>query len=330
MREERVEARLVDHDVEDRAAAGGNADGLDAGLEPGHVLVDPGPVEDRADDVEVGVEARAGRDNPEADGLAGVGRERMGDVLARVSVPGHPVRHDRVRLQGVVGRRLLEPRAVQVPLARDEHVLAIGRRQRLVGGLDDDGAVHAVGDVRQHRLRPAVVHEHAGIGRLEGVGDRLAGGDVPEGLVGRDPGRVEVDRVRNRPAVRERDPHLLTLADVDRGAGRAALKAPGAVLDAGRDLHDDVLQRQLDVDDVSLGNGRKLGRERLAGRNELVRILGRLAGVAHEAVDVGGRSRRVRGRPARVLRGRLGVVLRLAGDVRRDHGGGRPDQRGEA
>ena len=83
MREEGVEARLVDHDVEDRAAAGGNADGLDAGLELGHVLVDPGPVEDRADDVEVGVEARAGRD-PEADGLAGVGRERMGDVLARV------------------------------------------------------------------------------------------------------------------------------------------------------------------------------------------------------------------------------------------------------
>ena len=62
--DEGVEALVLDLHVEDRAAAGRHADGLDAALEPRQVLVHPRAVEDRADDVEVDVQARARRRRP--------------------------------------------------------------------------------------------------------------------------------------------------------------------------------------------------------------------------------------------------------------------------
>src|SRR5262249_3728498 len=74
MADERVEARLVDLDVENAAAAGRHECRLDVALVVRHVRVHPRAVEDRADDVKVGVEARAGIDHPKADGLAGARR----------------------------------------------------------------------------------------------------------------------------------------------------------------------------------------------------------------------------------------------------------------
>ena len=60
--DERVEALVVDLDVEDAAAARGHDDRLHAALgRAGHVAVHPGAVEDRADDVEVRCRASARR-----------------------------------------------------------------------------------------------------------------------------------------------------------------------------------------------------------------------------------------------------------------------------
>ena len=92
----------------------------------------------------------------------------------------------------------------------------VGLRQRR-RRVDDDRAVHAVRDVREHRLRAAVVHEDAGVARLEAERERLAGRDVAERDVRRDARGVEVDRVRDRAAVRQR--HLDRLAL--RGRGRS-------------------------------------------------------------------------------------------------------------
>ena len=53
---------------------------------------------------------------------------------------------------------------------------------------------------------------------------------------------VEVDRVRDRAAVHERDVDPVALADVDHGAGRAAVERPALVADAGRDVERLVLE----------------------------------------------------------------------------------------
>jgi hypothetical protein len=56
---EGIKPGLVDLHVENRAASGGHGHGLDALLEPRHVAVHLGAVEDLADDVEVGIECRS-------------------------------------------------------------------------------------------------------------------------------------------------------------------------------------------------------------------------------------------------------------------------------
>ena len=59
--DEGIKAGLVDLHVEDGGASGGDEDRLNAVLRRVRdVGVDPGPVEDRSDDVEVGVEGRTG------------------------------------------------------------------------------------------------------------------------------------------------------------------------------------------------------------------------------------------------------------------------------
>ena len=133
--------------------------------------------------------------------------------------------------------------------------------------LDDDRAVHAVRDVHEHRLRAAVVHEHARIVGAERVAHRLARHHVAERLVGGDPCRVEVDGVRDRAVVRERDLHLLALADVDDRTGSAAGPRPRRVLDAGSDLDRDVLQHEVHVRDRSRRRRRQRRGERMVGRS---------------------------------------------------------------
>src|SRR5438445_13251403 len=70
MRDDRVEPGLVDLDVEHTAATGRDERSLDVPLVLAHVPVQPRPVEERADDVEVRVQRRAGVHDPEADGLS--------------------------------------------------------------------------------------------------------------------------------------------------------------------------------------------------------------------------------------------------------------------
>ena len=124
--------------------------------------------------------------------------------------------------------------------------------------LDDDRAVHAVGDVGQHRLGAAVVHEDAGIVGLEAEGEGLARRDVLERLVRRDAGGVEVDRVRDRAAVRERHLDGLTLANVhDRAGGAVAVERPRVVLDTGGDLDRHVLEGHVHLDEVAGGERRQ-------------------------------------------------------------------------
>src|SRR4029078_11732518 len=84
-----------------------------------------------------GVERRAGVDDPEADQLAGLRRERMRDVLAGVAVEGHPVGGPGVRLVHVELRRLAEAVRAQVPLAGDDDVVPVGPRQHAGPRLDD-------------------------------------------------------------------------------------------------------------------------------------------------------------------------------------------------
>ena len=185
----------------------------------------------------------------------------------------------------------------------DEHVLVVGPGQRL-RGVDHDRAVHAVGDVGEHRLGPAVVHVDARVAGLEAEREGLAGGDILEGDVRGDPRRMEVDRVRDRAAVHERHLDGLPLADVnDRPGSSVSVEGPGVVLHARRHLDDHVLQGHLDLDQVAGRDRRKSGVGRGVGFRKLGRVLGNDAGEAVERkrrVVVGGLAaggRRLRERP---------------------------------
>ena len=74
-----IEPFLVDLDVEDAAAAGRHVHRLDAveRVRRVHVAVHVGGVEDRADDVERGRQARACVDDVEPHGVARIGGEGM-------------------------------------------------------------------------------------------------------------------------------------------------------------------------------------------------------------------------------------------------------------
>ena len=177
------------------------------------------------------------------------------------------------------------PVAVQVPLGADEHVLVVDLRERRLR-LDDDRAVHPVRDVREHRLGAAVVHEHARVARLEAEGERLARRHVLEGHVGGDAGGVEVDRVRDRAAVRQRHLHRLALADVDdrAGSGVVAVEGPDVVLHAGGDLDGLVLHHHVHLHELA---GLERRERRVVGLVRLrdgLGVVGLRAGVAGEPV----------------------------------------------
>jgi hypothetical protein len=73
------------------------------------------PVEDRPDDVEVGVDRRSGVHDPETDELTGICRQRMLDVLTGVAVEGHPVGLASVRLSPTRTTRFRNVQTVTVP-----------------------------------------------------------------------------------------------------------------------------------------------------------------------------------------------------------------------
>jgi hypothetical protein len=157
-----------------------------------------------------------------------------------------------------------------------------------------------------NRLRPAVVHEDAGVIGPELEREGLARVDVAERDVWRDARGVEVDRVRDRSAVRQRHLDQLALADVqDRARGAVAAERPGVVLDARRDLDGHVLQRQVDVRDGTRGRGRERrviglvrfgeclrirrddAREAVERHRAHLRVVHRLGGLATSVVGVG-------------------------------------------
>ncbi len=90
--DKRIEALDVELDVEDAAAAGRHDHRLHVPQRRvRQTAVAPGAVEHPADDVEVDVVRRPGRDDPEARRLSRLRGERVGDVLVRITVERDPV-----------------------------------------------------------------------------------------------------------------------------------------------------------------------------------------------------------------------------------------------
>ncbi len=132
-------------------------------------------MEDRADDVEAGVDVRPLIEDEGTNVLTGLDLDRIVLVLVGDAVPDDEVgsRCGRVGARQVAGLAL----RAEVPLVLDQEDLAVDRRQSL-GWLDDDHAVHAVEHMAQRAGRPAVVHVHARVLGLELVELLLTGIDV--------------------------------------------------------------------------------------------------------------------------------------------------------
>ena len=150
----------------------------------------------------------AGVEHPEAHPLTGPCRQRLLDVLE-----GDPVEDGQVRglgdhLGGVGGTAL----RAQVDLGVDEQVLVVHLRQG--GWVDNDGPVHAAGQVEAHGHGRAVVQPDAAALGGEGVDQALTGADGAHGRVRGDHARVEVQGVAHGPVVDQGDlegvPHLST------------------------------------------------------------------------------------------------------------------------
>jgi hypothetical protein len=99
---------------------------------------------------------------------------------------------------------------------------------------------------------------------------------------------MEVDRVRHRRLVRERDTHRLADTSVDHRAGRGAAERPRLVADARRDLQHAVRDGEVDGDHVAGRRGHEFGRIGLVRRGERVGVR---RSHACEARRLGGRSR---------------------------------------
>ena len=167
-------------------------------------------------------------------------------------------------------------RAVEVgvePVHHHHHLLGV---LAAVGGVDDEGAVEALGDVLGQRPHVAVVEVQAGGQGVELV-DRLAAG---LDLAGADPGHavhlgrvdaVEVDRVRVGGAVGEGDPQALALAAAQRRPGDALVVGPGRELHARGDL--DLLVDRVELplaQHAAVGHPRRLAPVEVA--QDLVRV----------------------------------------------------------
>jgi hypothetical protein len=229
-------------------------------------VLDDGRVEDGPDHVERAPLARAGVEHPHPNPLPAVDVDRVVLVLVRVAVEGDHVRP--------LGRELLHvggsARLAEVVLALGDPQLAVDRRQ--TARADDHHPGHAGADVHEDRLGGAVVHEHAGVLGREGDRLALAGRDVDVVAVGRDLGRVEVDRVRHvdvhrlRAAVDEADRDAVALVDDDRrrgGGARVALAVDGVGPGlGGRERGLDLHVVLVDVDGEALHRSRRHGRQR--------------------------------------------------------------------
>ena len=166
-----------------------------------------------ADDVELGVQAGAGVDDPEAHGLPRLRGQRMHLVLARVAVPGHPVGSHLLGLHEVERGGAVHAGLVQVPLAGDEDVV---RRRRAAGSRGSTTIAKYIpfAMCTNAGAVPQWHHEDAGVVRAKRERLRRARRDVAERGVRRDARGVEIDRVRHRRRVLQRHVHELPLAHV--------------------------------------------------------------------------------------------------------------------
>src|SRR5579884_713008 len=253
--DEWIEAGLWDRQFHYHAAAGWNGDGLVADLMVGRVAIGIGVAEDGPDHMEGREESRPGVDDEDADALPRLRRQRGCLILVDVAVENDIVGNAGIEFGRVGGIRTIgQLRGVE--LALHQHVLLSGRPA--LRWIDDNGPVHAVGHVIDDGRRATVVHEDAGIVSLPVKGEALAGSnflivDVPGRL-----GGVEVNRVRHRAIVYQREVDDLALAHANDRAGNGAVKGPGMVGNAGSNGDEKLLDGQRHVNLASLWGDRRV------------------------------------------------------------------------
>ena len=263
VRDERVQPGVGDVQLEHRAVARRDVVGLQAveGVRriPGWI----GQVEHRPDHVERVRQGGAGVHHPDPEWLVRSDLERCRLVLIRDAVEHDVLRVDREHAVQIAFVQTVDRLGAGIELARDQDELPL-RRQ--VIGLDDDRAVHPVGDVLQDGRDAAVVHEDAGEHR-----DPIERPGVPrvDGLIvaverrlprvrkigPRRHRRVEIDRVLHpdRAGVREGEMDRVAEMDADHGGRRGPVERPHVVPDARCDLLDGLLRGQVDVHPRAVG-----------------------------------------------------------------------------
>ena len=259
---------MVDHHVaarhlgavfDDGGAAGRDQRGLDVLLEVAAAF-EAHLVEDGADDVEARHQVGAAVADEQAHRFVGLGGERL---VARQRALGAVEQHvgrlfvDRLfhveRLQA-----LLAVLAAGVEVALHHVVFMVDLRQAF-GRLDQDHAVHAVGDVHADRRGGAVVDVDAFVERLEGELRLVAGrGEARRGAAAGAGDAVQVDIVRHLAArvVLQVELDRVALAHPDEAARHGAAEGPEGVVHAFGDRH--FLLDDFEVDD-------HLGRDTCAG-----------------------------------------------------------------
>lgn len=219
-----VDAFFHDAEFGDQAAGCGDGVGLQPVQDVVRVAVDVHGVKSGADDVEGADFVGADVVEVDADFVADFGVEGVGEVRM------FPVEEDVGG--GAVCHVLKIVIFVEFGLDDDEFAVDVGVGGVAVFRFDDDGAVHADGDVHEDGLGAAVVHEHAGgVGLVDefaffvghDVGEVLAGGGV-DGVEVHAVGDVGVD-------VFEFEADGVAFYNAHDGAGDFAVEVPAFVGD---------------------------------------------------------------------------------------------------
>ncbi|MNC33743.1 hypothetical protein D3C75_821480 [compost metagenome] len=137
--------------------------------------------------------------------------------------------------------------------------LLIGRIS--VSRFYDDGSVHAVGDMGQHRLGAAVVHEHAGIIRRIGEAAGFPGHHINKLGAGRRMHRMIVHGVgQGRVQVLQGQVDHVPLLHPEHRAGNSAVEGPGIVGNTFGDFHIGHLGGHFDINILAVTVDHRLHR----------------------------------------------------------------------
>ena len=235
-------ARHVHLELDDGRAARRDEGRLHVLLGHERAALEIDAVEDFADDVEGGEQVRPAVADVEPHRFADLGGDGLiADERADGAVEQHvgrPLVRGLLLVERLQAFRAGLARRVEVAL---HHVVfALDGRQALLR-LDEDEAIHPVGDVHRHRGGRAVIDVEAGIERLEGELRRMPrGGERRRRAAARAGDRVQVNVVRQlaRRVIRERELDEVALADADEAAGHITAEGPEEILHAiGQLLH---------------------------------------------------------------------------------------------